>query len=104
MGNFKQTKKILKMRTAALAIFAATANALTEAEQQIECNGYLWGIQQKGWTCAVDAADAKKFTCTNPDTALNATADKVDSTSAAWVEACVTDLGDKLAPKAIVGT
>ena len=92
------------MRTAALAIFAATANAVTEAEQQIACNAYLWGIQQKGWTCKVDASDAKKFTCTNPDTALNAKAGEVDSTSGAWIEECVTDTAEKLAPKAIVGT
>merc|ERR1711994_359392 len=71
MGNFKQTKKILKMRTVALAVYAAAA---------------------------------KKFACTNTDTALNATSNTVDSTSASWVEACVTDGGDVLAPKAIKGT
>merc|ERR1711994_502439 len=101
MGNFKQTKKILKMRTVALAVFAA---ATTDAEQQTACNAYLWGLEQAGWTCTADATDAKVFACTNTDTALNTTSNTVDSTSASWVEACVTDGGDVLAPKAIKGT
>ena len=95
------------MRTVALAIFAAVASATTvdpNAAQQTECNAYLWGIQQKGWTCKVDANDAKKFTCTNPDSALNAKAGEIDSTSEAWAEECTTLNDEKLAPKAIVGT
>ena len=92
------------MRTVALAAIAAAANAITDAEQQTACNAYLWGLEQAGWTCTADAADAKKFGCTNTDTSLNATSGTVDSTSDAWEEACVTDGGDVLAPKAIKGT
>ena len=92
------------MRTVALAAIAAAANATTDAEQQTACNAYLWGLEQAGWTCTADADDAKVFACTNTDTALNATSNTVDSTSASWVEACVTDGGDVLAPKAIKGT
>merc|ERR1712038_1418779 len=90
----KQTKKILKMRTVALAVFAAAANATTDAEQQTACNAYLWGLEQAGWTCTADATDAKKFGCTNTDTALNATSNTVDSTSASWVAAKVAANAD----------
>ena len=92
------------MRTVALAAIAAAANATTDAEQQTACNAYLWGLEQAGWTCVAATATPKVFTCTNTDTALNATSGTVDSTSAAWVEACVTDGGDVLAPAAIKGT
>ena len=75
------------MRTVALAIFAAVASATTvdpNAAQQTECNAYLWGIQQKGWTCVADTNDAKVSTCTNTNTSLNATSNTVDSTSDPW--------------------
>ena len=72
------------MRTVALALFAAAANAdaAAEAAKQAACNGYLWGLEQLGWTCTADADVATTYTCANTDTALDGTT--VDSSSVAW--------------------
>ena len=72
------------MRTIALALFAAAANAdaAADALAQAACDGYLWGLGQAGWTCTEDADNAGDWTCANTDATLASST--VDSTSTAW--------------------
>ena len=92
------------MRTIALALFAAAANADAAAEllNQALCDGYLWGLGLEGWTCTEDADSAGDWTCANTDASLASTT--VDSTSAAWGLACVDTAGDPINPKPAQGT
>ena len=92
------------MRTIALALFAAAANAdaAADAIQAATCDGWLWGLEILGWTCTADATVATTWTCVNTDTALDGTT--VDSSSSAWGDACTLADGTKISPEPIVGT
>ena len=75
------------MRTALLALFAAAANAdaASDALNQTECDGYLWGLMLLGWECQPETDNNLNWSCTmtgdNPDNLVSA---DVDSTSAVW--------------------
>ena len=79
------------MRTAVLALFAAavSADAAADAVSQAECDGYLWGLMTKGWSCQAETDNNLNWSCTmtgdNPD---NLVSTDVDSTSVAWSSAC----------------
>ena len=93
------------MRTIALALFAAAANADAAADALTHdlCDGYLWGLEVADWTCEADADVATTWTCENgTDAALLSTT--VDSTSAAWKLMCTLDDGTLISPEQIVGT
>ena len=92
------------MRTIALALFAAAAKADATADAVIQtaCNGYLWKLEQDGWTCTVDDDDATAYTCANTDTSLDGT--EVDSSSLPWSTACTKADGNAVTPKPVVGT
>lgn len=92
------------MRTIALALFAAAANAdaAADALQEAVCDGYLWGLELLGWTCTADASVATTWTCENTDTTMDGAS--VDSTSNVWATACTLADGTKISPEPIVGT
>ena len=95
------------MKTAALALFAAAVNADTasDAINQAECDGYLWGLMLLGWSCQAETDNNLNWSCTmteaNPN---NLVSTDVDSTSVAWSQACSLDSGVWIAPNEIKGS
>ena len=98
------------MRTIALALAAAAVQAVTPEEEkaaaQTACNGYYWGLQQAGWTCAEETDNDGVWKCTNSKAGSeNLPSSGVDSTSNDWQTACTTATTDvDVEPIVIVGT